>query len=801
MTRPPAEPGNDATRPAPWLEFGLLAAAVLWLFRDVLLFGQVYYVRDIHLVWHPQVEGFVRAIASGSWPVWNTSLAFGQPLLADPSAQVLYPLTWLNLVLSPWSYYTLYVVLHFGLAAVGMRALARHLGLSRAASLVVAASFACSGPVLGMLDLWHHFAGACLMPWVVLACDRCIGGRRRDVLRFGLALALQIVAGSADMVAMTLCLAAALCAARHVRAVWPPPPVTRAALGRAASGGLLALGLSAPLWMAALEIVGRAARAGLPAGERSYWSLHPLLVVETLLPALFTGLPLNDAWRAAFFESREPLLGSLYLGVGTLALAAAGVAGRHPLRRVLLAALLLAGLVALGTHTPVYGALTTLFPPLRILRYPVKAMAAVAFCGSLLAGLGVDAWREAGPRKRLAAATGATLAIVLAGAFATGLALWLQFESFGAFLLDPAQAGRAVVLPQVLPRLLVPSALAVAVLGLVWAHSRGRLSGTRVAVATSLLAALDLAAYHRSASPVAPKALFSARPEILKALREADVHRVYVYDYTVPARGDHGLEAGTAYRLARMPEGWPIGAASALAMQMYLAPEAAGRFALSQAYSVDYRGLYEVPLERLARLLREVERAPAHVRLLQLGAVERVIALHAVAGLTPETTILGLFEREVQLQRVPEPLPRAYVAGAARKAVGDDALALLLDPGFDPRREVVLEDVARSEPAGFRGAARVVETRADRVVIETEANAAGFVVLLDGFDAGWLARLDGEPRPVLRANAVFRAVAVPEGVHRVEFVYRPRGLLLGLGVAALSLLGVIAMAGYRTGSR
>ena len=108
---------------------------MLWLFRDVLFFGQVYYVRDIHLVWHPQVEGFVRAIASGSWPVWNTSLAFGQPLLADPSAQILYPLTWLNLILRPWTYYTLYVVVHFVLAAMGMRALARHLGLSRAASL------------------------------------------------------------------------------------------------------------------------------------------------------------------------------------------------------------------------------------------------------------------------------------------------------------------------------------------------------------------------------------------------------------------------------------------------------------------------------------------------------------------------------------------------------------------------------------------------------------------------------------------------------------------------------------------
>jgi hypothetical protein len=297
-----------------------------------------------------------------------------------------------------------------------------------------------------------------------------------------------------------------------------------------------------------------------------------------------------------------------------------------------------------------------------------------------------------------------------------------------------------------------------------------------VALAIVALAAVDLLAYHRSASPVAPEALYRVRPEVVSALREAGVERVYVYDYSVPARAHPELQGGAAYRLARMPEGWPVDAASALALQMYLAPESAGRFAITQAYAVDYRGLYPAPLERLARLLRELDETPAHVRLLQLGGVERVIALHALAGLTPERTIEGLFERPIRLQRVPEPLPRSYVVGAMRPA-GGDALALLVDPGFDPRREVVLDGVERQEPAGFRGASRIVETRADRVLLETQTSASGFVVLLDGFDPGWRARLDGEPAPVLRANAVFRAVAVPEGRHRVELVYRPRGLL------------------------
>jgi hypothetical protein len=336
-------------------------------------------------------------------------------------------------------------------------------------------------------------------------------------------------------------------------------------------------------------------------------------------------------------------------------------------------------------------------------------------------------------------------------------------------------------------------------LGLVWAHARGRVGGPRVALALGVLAAIDLLAYHRSPSPVAPVALYSVRPEVVSVLREAGATRVYVYDYSVPAQAGRHVEGLAAYRLARMPEGWSVGSASALAMQMYLAPEAAGRFALSQAYTVDYRGLYPVPLERLARQLRAVEETPAHLRLLQLGGIERVIALHALPGLTPERTIEGLFERPILLQRVPEPLPRSYVVGAARPAAGDAALARLLDPGFDPRREVVLAHGApRPEPPGFRGASRIVETRADRVLLETETSASGFVVLLDGFDPGWRARLDGEPAPLLQANVVFRAVAVPEGRHRVELVYRPRGLLLGLAVSVLSLAVGMAVAAVRS---
>jgi len=798
---PDAAGGPGARRLTPALELGLLVGLVLWLFRDALLLGGVYFKRDIHLVWHPQVEGFVRAVASGSWPVWDASPAFGQPLLADPSAQILYPLTWLNLVMRPWVYYTLYAIGHLVLAAVGMRALSRHLGLSPLAALLAAALFTLSGPYLSMVDLWHHFAGASLMPWVILACDRALAGGRRDAVRFGLTLALQILAGSADLVAMTLLLAAALGARRHLRLSWPPSPETRAMLRRGAGGVLLAVGLSAALWMPALDIVSRAARAELPAGVRTYWSLHPLVALETVLPGLWSALPLEKGLRSAFFEAREPFLASLYLGVGALGLVGAAAASRHSLRLVLLGAFLLAALVAMGPHTPIHGAVTRLLPPLQILRYPVKAMEAAAFAWALLAGLGLDAWHEGSSRRRLALGTAGPVSVVFGLAVAGALAVRLWPDTVATRLLDPTmEIGPEVVLSRLLVRLLVPALLAATIVCLVALQERAGFDGKRMALALGTLACIDLAAYHRSANPAAPPVLYTHRPEIVSALGDLRSTRLYVYDYSIPGKIERYLDGKAPYTLARMPEGWRLDAASALAMQMYLAPETAGRFALSQAYNVDYRGLYAAPLARLTRLLREVEETPFHLRLLQAAGVEHVISLHPIRELADERTIEGLFERKILLQRVPEPLPRTYVVGAGRPAVGEAAVARLLDPAFDHRREVVIAEgpEARESP-GFQGASRVVEERADRVVLEAETNAPGFVVLLDGFDPGWRCRVDGQPAAPLRANLAFRAVAVSEGKHRIEFVYRPPGLLLGLLTSGLCV-ALAALLAVRTGA-
>src|SRR6187397_100748 len=145
-----------------------LVALALLLLRDAVFRGGVFFERDVHLVWYAQVEAFVRSIASGSWPVWDPYTGFGQPLLANPSAQVLYPTTWLHLLVQPWIQYTVYVLLHLAFSGAGVYALGRRLDVSRGGSTLAAALWMASGPLLSLVNVWHHFGGATWIPWVLL---------------------------------------------------------------------------------------------------------------------------------------------------------------------------------------------------------------------------------------------------------------------------------------------------------------------------------------------------------------------------------------------------------------------------------------------------------------------------------------------------------------------------------------------------------------------------------------------------------------------------------------------------------
>jgi hypothetical protein len=152
--------------------------------------------------------------------------------------------------------------------------------------------------------------------------------------------------------------------------------------------------------------------------------------------------------------------------------------------------------------------------------------------------------------------------------------------------------------------------------------------------------------------------------------------------------------------------------------------------------------------------------------------------------------------------------PRAFTVGRARLVVDDSgALAAITEPGFDARREgvlsgeperpaIALPDDATSGPIGD---ATIVDDSPERVVVDVEASRPGVLVLADPFAPGWSATVNGGAVRLWCANALARAVLVPAGRSRVEFVYHAPALAAGLVLTSVGWSAVLVVALVRRG--
>jgi hypothetical protein len=134
----------------------------------------------------------------------------------------------------------------------------------------------------------------------------------------------------------------------------------------------------------------------------------------------------------------------------------------------------------------------------------------------------------------------------------------------------------------------------------------------------------------------------------------------------------------------------------------------------------------------------------------------------------------------------PRALPRAFLVPDWRLADFEEVARLGWPAGVDPRRETLLEE---APPPGPRGVP-TLGTSPD-VVIHRYANSeitlavdspgGGLLVLTDVWHPWWRASLNGEDVPILKANVLFRAVAVGPGRHALVFRFEPwRGALAEL---------------------
>jgi len=141
-------------------------------------------------------------------------------------------------------------------------------------------------------------------------------------------------------------------------------------------------------------------------------------------------------------------------------------------------------------------------------------------------------------------------------------------------------------------------------------------------------------------------------------------------------------------------------------------------------------------------------------------------------------------------------VPRARFVGRVAVRREEGVLPALASGAVDASTFAVVSDTDRNNLRGTGGGGTgTVEFMVDdpeRVVLRVHATTPGFLLLADEYFPGWTATVNGEPRPIVRANHTFRLVEVPAGDSEVIFAFRPMSLRVG-AVITLAALGVLVV--------
>ena len=142
-------------------------------------------------------------------------------------------------------------------------------------------------------------------------------------------------------------------------------------------------------------------------------------------------------------------------------------------------------------------------------------------------------------------------------------------------------------------------------------------------------------------------------------------------------------------------------------------------------------------------------------------------------------------------------LPRAYLVNSYMVTHSERECLLALKKNIKKMQySVVLENTAPSFPSADTtvnpGEARIKTYGNNKVELEARSDKSCLLILTDCYYPGWIALVDGEEKPILRANSLFRAVEVPPGDHTIVFRYRPKSLHRGIAISLATLMLILA---------
>lgn len=756
----------------------LLMVAFVFVFSyEMILFEKIPIFRDLSPYFYPLRFSLAQSFKAGDFPLWEPRMAMGFPLLASFQSGVFYPPNLVYLLFPFFLAVKLTFLFHYLIASIGTYLLLRHWKFERFLALTGAVLFTFSGCIISLANLLNHFQAAVWLPWLVLYGEKqLVFARWWQIIPLALVATVQFLAGSPEIYAMTMILVAL----NGLRTRSESGASYRRVFLSLLLVNIVVAGLSMVQILPTLELLIESVRRGASLAAASQQSLHPVRLVNILFLDKEVNISSYETFKFFFYES-PPLLMTLYMGsLFPLGFWVWWLTENKRRRRLVLAAIFISLMLALGYHTPLYGWLYRNLPLMNLTRYPEKFFF-LTFSVLLYATLkGLSRLFQAERLSFFKALAGpailGTILIVIYFVFRIHRQGLLQLVAFakGMPVSDPLAWDISSAVLVHLERQII---LSLSLLGLLAISLKGIARQSFVQVVIMAIAFVDLVSAHQPYQFLMKLEMMEKRPELLGSMDNLSLQRVFFTSPDSPlyptsshfARARSPIEYTTfAFETLRPNTGIAWGVSYMQEM------EAIGR----KSFDLFLQVAKTLPAERIYRMLGILN-------------VKYLVSLHELTP-GPLTLVRYFPEYPAWLYRINPSVPRAYIVPyATYERDPAKTIERMASDGFYPLKEVVVnEPVSLPTRRDFRAKAKIVVYKNRTVHLQVSSNSPGILILADSFYPGWRAYVDGKERKILRANFFFRGVPLPAGEHLVEFHYQPRSFTIGLIITLTTLCGV-----------
>jgi len=779
---PPSESGSvapgDVSQPratSSGLAVVILCGVTLAFYHGLWLPGLVLIKRDAFRFFLPLKEYLIQRLDAGELPHWFPYEGLGRSFIGVAHTGVFHPFTALYFFTPVPDAYRVSTLLTCVLAGLGTFMLGRMLRVSRTGALFSGLAFTLSGYVVSLTDNLLYLYSICVLPLFCAGLEKALRDGRMYAVAPAALWATVFLNGDIQTGYYYIFIGLLWATARA-------PESYREAWLRLGLTGVLAALLAGvqlgPAWL--VFVSSERADPALFFPQTLQWSTHPLRLVTVLASPV--GKDADPVALARFFFGTSNggfWAESLYLGVPLTGLAILGI--WH--RRDLLVLTCLGGLalfLSLGRYGGLYELFSQVVPLWSVFRYPEKFMGVVSFALAMLAGAGVDALRagKGGPLPW------ATVALLCAG---TGIGFRAEAASVWVATTFGTSGEIATQITDSIASASLWSAAAGGGVSLIILSMRSGLLHKSVglcALVTILI--LDLARANLLVYHTAPAEAATFVPPLAEAIQASE-----------------GTLTPGRFRIVSIRENvlaWPKDLIDQL--DIYGAASIERRQALDVEHNAQFHLETVLPyLSGFGTMFAETLNPRTGIEVAARLNVTYYIgrryhlsdprfAKQLVAQLPPFD--LAVFRNPILAK------PRAYLSRQPERAAGPvDPVALFGRSDFLSGEVDVIETKDEALPGRVQDATVIIEHYGfEEVRIRVETPRPAVLILVDAFEKGWRAVLEtGEEIPILRANALVRAVVVPSGTHVVTFSYRTPLLKAG---AAASLAGCLLCLGLIT---